>query len=129
VPFDLFPADDERVAKTAAAVERYLGTSPAGGIKRYEDDPYIGGNPWIITTLWLARYLVKAGRMEEALRWFRWAVDHRTELDLLPEQVDRNTGKPAWVVPLTWSHAMFVLTVLDLLEAGAFQVSSRQAEM
>lgn len=129
VPFDLFPVDDERVAKTAAAVERYLGTSPAGGIKRYEDDPYIGGNPWIITTLWLARYLVKAGRMEEALRWFRWAVDHRTELDLLPEQVDRNTGKPAWVVPLTWSHAMFVLTVLDLLEAGAFQVSSRQAEM
>ncbi len=127
VPFDLFPAGDERVVQTAAAVERCLSTSPAGGIKRYEDDPYIGGNPWIITTLWLAQYLVKAGRTEEALRWFRWAVDHRTSLDLLPEQVDRNTGKAAWVVPLTWSHAMFVLTVLDLMEAGAFNVNSRQA--
>ena len=70
---------------------------------------------------------MKAGRTEEALRWFRWAADHRTSLDLLPEQVDRNTGKAAWVVPLTWSHAMFVLTVLDLMEAGAFNVNSRQA--
>jgi len=33
---------------------------------------------------------------------------------LLPEQADKNHGGPAWVLPLNWSHAMFVLTHLAL---------------
>jgi GH15 family glucan-1,4-alpha-glucosidase len=119
VPFDLLPADDERMVQTAEAVAKHLSTSPAGGIKRYEDDHYIGGNPWILTTLWLAMYYVKQGEPERALPWFEWAVAHHTELGLLPEQIDRNTGETAWVVPLTWSHAMYVLALLDLIEAGA----------
>ena len=40
------------------------------------------------------------------------------ELDLLPEQVSRDDGRPAWVIPLTWSHAMFVLVLIELYEAG-----------
>lgn len=120
VPFELYPIDDERVVKTADAVEQFLTSHPVGGIKRYEDDNYIGGNPWILTTLWLAMFRIKQGKTEDALKLFNWAVEHRTHLDLLPEQIDRQTGETAWVVPLTWSHAMFVLTVLDLVEAGVF---------
>lgn len=118
VPFELFDIHDKRVQQTAQAVENALGGSPAGGILRYEDDPYIGGNPWILTTLWLALYKIKAGDREGAETLLEWAVHHRTELDLLPEQIDRNTGEAAWVVPLTWSHAMLVLAVLDWMEAG-----------
>ncbi|MBA4493235.1 glycoside hydrolase family 15 protein [Paenactinomyces guangxiensis] len=124
VPFALFPAEDERAVKTADAIERSLTSQPIGGIKRYEDDKYIGGNPWILTTLWLAMYRVRQGQTEQAVKWLNWAVDHRTQLDLLPEQIDRHTGEAAWVVPLTWSHAMFVLTVLDLMEAGVFKGKS-----
>jgi hypothetical protein len=28
--------------------------------------------------------------------------------------LDPVTGKPVWVVPLTWSHAMYVLLILKL---------------
>ena len=36
-------------------------------------------------------------------------------------QVDKETGKPAWVIPLTWSHAMFVLVLEGLLGVGEFK--------
>ncbi|OYD06468.1 glycoside hydrolase family 15 protein [Paludifilum halophilum] len=117
LPFGMFDIQDERVKKTAQAVETALGQSPVGGIQRYEGDPYIGGNPWILTTLWLALYKIKAGDRAGAERYLRWAANHRTDLDLLPEQVDKSTGDPAWVVPLTWSHAMLVLTVLEWVKA------------
>lgn len=117
VPFDLFPADDPRMAMTADAVEAALTAPGVGGIMRYEDDPYIGGNPWILTTLWLCQYRVRQGKLEAARELLQWAIDHQTEMGLLPEQVDRETGKPAWVIPLTWSHAMFVLAVHMLAEA------------
>jgi GH15 family glucan-1,4-alpha-glucosidase len=28
------------------------------GIKRYENDNYIEGNPWIVTTLWLSKTML-----------------------------------------------------------------------
>lgn len=118
VPFGLLSPHDERMHRTAEAVARHLTVPGVGGLKRYEDDTYAGGNPWILTTLWLALYDIAAGNRERARALFAWAVEHRTPLDLLPEQVHRKTGEPAWVIPLTWSHAMFVLAVRALDEAG-----------
>ncbi|AVX19731.1 oligosaccharide amylase [Carboxydocella sporoproducens DSM 16521] len=120
VPFAFLPPDDPRVEATAQAVEQFLTSPRVGGIKRYENDHYIGGNPWILCTLWLAQYHGARGNYQRAKELLYWAVDHQTATGLLPEQVDRETGQPAWVVPLTWSHAMLVLTVLDLLEKGQF---------
>jgi len=118
-PFGVLPADDPRMAQTADAVEAALTVPGVGGLKRYENDPYIGGNPWILTTLWLCQYRIQQGRHDAAWPLLQWAIDHQTETGLLSEQVDRETGKPAWVVPLTWSHAMFVLAVHMLAEATA----------
>ncbi len=28
------------------------------GIKRYENDSYINGNPWVVTTLWLSEAML-----------------------------------------------------------------------
>jgi glucoamylase len=117
VPFGAVPADHDRMRRTADAVEAALTMPGVGGIKRYEDDIYIGGNPWILTTLWLAHYRIETGSIDEAKQLLKWALDHRTETGLLPEQVDKNTGETAWVVPLTWSHAMFILTIFMLAEA------------
>lgn len=119
VPFAAVPADHDYMRRTADAVEAALTVPAVGGIKRYEDDIYIGGNPWILTTLWLAHYRIQTGSIDDAKRLLQWAIDHRTETGLLPEQVDKNTGETAWVVPLTWSHAMFILTVFMLAEAEA----------
>jgi oligosaccharide amylase len=119
VPFGAVPADHDYMRRTADAVESALTVHGVGGIKRYEDDNYIGGNPWILTTLWLAHYRIQTGSVDEAKQLLKWALDHRTETGLLPEQVDKHTGETAWVVPLTWSHAMFILTIFMLAEAEA----------
>jgi GH15 family glucan-1,4-alpha-glucosidase len=115
VPFGLFTPADSRMAATVAAIERDLTRCPAGGVQRYAGDHYRGGNPWVLCTLWLALYYIAAGERARARELFNWAVQRRTKLDLLPEQVDRNTGEPSWVVPLAWSHAMFMLTAVELL--------------
>lgn len=118
IPFEVFPVNHKYIVSTIEAIERELAVPKIGGIKRYYTDNYIGGNPWIISTLWLALYHIKAGQIEKAKGYFNWAVKHRTKLDFLPEQIDKNTGNPAWVIPLTWSHAMFIIVLFELLENG-----------
>ncbi len=119
VPFEIFDALDPKVASTVRAIEEVLTSPGAGGIRRYEGDNYIGGNPWILTTLWVALYYCRIKDFSKAKSYLNWAVRGRTELDMLPEQVNKDSGKPEWVIPLTWSHAMFVLVLIELAGAEA----------
>ncbi len=112
VPFNVVPVDSQRMVRTADKIEQLLTSPQVGGIKRYENDP------WILTTLWLSHYRTLQGRYEDARQLLDYAVKHVTSSGLLPEQVDQHTGETAWVVPLTWSHAMFVLAVHMLAERG-----------
>lgn len=118
VPFELYPSDEQRLRKTAQAVESLLTSPKVGGIHRYEDDAYAGGNPWIICSLWLSLDAISVGDYDKAKKYFDWSIEHQTSTGLLPEQVNKEDGSPAWVVPLTWSHAMYVLTVLALVDQG-----------
>lgn len=117
-PFGIYPADDPRMEATAQTVEQVLAGSPAGGLLRYEHDNYIGGNPWIIATLWAALFHIEKKSYAKAREYFYWAVNGTTEQGLLPEQLNKDNGSPAWVIPLTWSHAMFILVLDALLAAG-----------
>ncbi|WP_252315225.1 glycoside hydrolase family 15 protein [Sinobaca sp. H24] len=113
-PFNVFDAEDKRMQKTADLIEAECTSAHIGGIERFPGDVYIGGNPWIITTLWLAIYKKRSGKSAEAHELFQWTIGHANHLGLLPEQVDKHTAEPAWVMPLTWSHAMFVLAVKEM---------------
>ncbi|MDA8236228.1 MAG: glycoside hydrolase family 15 protein [Clostridia bacterium] len=117
VPFGLLDPGDESLRRTVEKIEECL-TSPVGGIKRYENDNYIGGNPWLLTTMWLGLYYCRLGQGQKAKELLMWAAGKHTELFLLPEQADKHTGEPAWVIPLTWSHAMLVLLIWELFENG-----------
>ncbi|MCL6635898.1 MAG: hypothetical protein K6T29_09075, partial [Peptococcaceae bacterium] len=55
-PFAVLDPLDERMQATARAVEERLWNYEAGGLHRYEGDGYRGGNPWLLTTFWLAIY-------------------------------------------------------------------------
>lgn len=118
IPFEVFDVNDPMIKETVLLIEQVLTSHGAGGIKRYENDMYIGGNPWILTTLWIALYHSRAGNYEKAKEYLFWATKGKTELGLLPEQVNRDTGRPEWVIPLTWSHAMFVHVYSELVKAG-----------
>lgn len=118
IPYEVFDINNQKFKSTIKAIEENLICANIGGIKRYDNDNYIGGNPWIISTLWLAQYYIKNNQLGLAKSLLLWTANHRTRMGFLPEQIDKNTGEPAWVIPLTWSHAMFIHVLIDLIESG-----------
>jgi glucoamylase len=119
-PFEVLPAQDERMKNTVLAIEKAFDYK-AGGIGRYPGDVYYDGSPWILASLWLALYYEKlkdANKMEQLINW---TINHATEIDLLSEQIDKVTGAPISAVPLAWSHAFFILATIGLDELKANQ--------
>lgn len=99
-----------------------LDKSPSGGVPRYEHDAYFAsdppflGNPWFVTTLWLAQYYLQLNREEEATRLLNWAEEHALPSGVLSEQVEPTHGTIISVTPLVWSHAELINTLLDTVE-------------
>lgn len=135
--FGAFAADDPRVVRTMEAVEQALRVhTPVGGYARYRDDYYqqvskdldkVPGNPWIISTLWVAQWLLTQPEgiaRGEAL--IDWVAAKALPSGVLAEQIHPFTGEPLSVSPLTWSHATLVLAVLDLADAKAGVIGQSQ---
>lgn len=114
-PFGICRPDDPLAKKLVERV-RTLWSEPVGGMLRYERDHYRGGNPWILTTLWLATVELQMGNIDEAKKLFSWSVEKSTPQGMLAEQVHRESGLPFWVIPLAWSHAMFLLFVKEVID-------------
>lgn len=115
-PFGVLEKRDPMALKILESVRTRLWHRQTGGVLRYEGDTYRGGNPWVLTTLWLAMVELSVGNIAEAREAFQWSVSKATTLGMLPEQVHRESGKPYWVIPLGWSHGMFLLFVKDVLD-------------
>jgi len=114
--FGILPPEDERVVRTMKAIEEDL-QRPSGGIARYLHDTYQGYmNSWIICTLWLAQWHIAMGNLDRASELISWCADHAHPTGLMPEQV-ADDGTFRSVLPLMWSHAAFILAVLEYLAA------------
>jgi len=114
----------------AGAVKEYENRltchTNSGGIARYQGDAYyrVGddapGNPWFITSLWFAQYYIAKAKSEADLQiaknWLTWTVKHALPSGVLSEQLNPYTGAQLSAAPLTWSHAEFVITVLEYLK-------------
>jgi len=128
--FGVFPVDDKRIERTMNSIKESLWVKTRiGGIARYENDHYhqvskdiskIPGNPWFICTLWLAQWYIgkaeKENDLKEAKKILGWAVKNSQSSGILAEQIHPKTGKPLSVSPLTWSHAEFVIAVMNYLD-------------
>ena len=141
---DLLPANDNRIVSTMNALHEALRVQTSvGGYARYPHDFYhfnhgnhrneIPGNPWIITTLWMAQWKIANARsmeeMQDPLNTLRWAASKATSTGILPEQLDPISGEHLSVAPLTWSHAVFVETFLQYLEKEADLRSSTSSPL
>ena len=117
-PYEVFDidADGEHWDHLLNQIEVRLWRPGVGGIGRYEGDHYRQGNPWILATLWLALAANQRRNYEISKRCWSWTIQHASASGLFAEQIDPHTGKPSWVMPLTWSHAMFALSVHFLSE-------------
>jgi GH15 family glucan-1,4-alpha-glucosidase len=123
--FGMLPAQDPRIEHTMQALEQTLWVkTPIGGMARYENDDYYRvtsdlslaqGNPWFISTLWLAQYRIAhattLAELHQAIPLLDWAQSHTLPSGVMAEQVDPFSGKPLSASPLTWSHAEYVMTV------------------
>ncbi|MBR3697284.1 MAG: hypothetical protein IKM97_03340 [Clostridia bacterium] len=117
-PFKMFTPKEKKIQNTIERINMTIRTY-TGGYIRYEGDSYMGGyNPWPIANLWMACYNLEAGENKKALENFNFVTKSCSEHGFLGEQVNNDTMKPAWVIGLTWSHAMYIIVLQRLKKLG-----------
>jgi len=89
------------------------------GIVRYLGDYYFKaeheeyGNPWIVTTMWLAQYYIRSSNKYQAEKLLQVAEASTLPSGIMPEQMSSTNRSPISVTPLVWSHAEYINTILD----------------
>lgn len=122
VLFEVFDIDDPMITTSIKTIEERLMTHGGSqGFVRYENDGYYrmrdanSPNPWVITTLWVAQYYIKAAQSEDDLKRayeiLEWTCSHAAQGGVLAEQMHPDTRAQLSTAPLIWSHAEYVLTV------------------
>lgn len=88
VPFGLLSTSEKSAKNLAEKINMTLRTY-TGGYLRFEGDNYCGGkNPWVISTLWMALYYIKADKKNKAMECIDFVVNTASKNGLLAEQVD-----------------------------------------
>jgi GH15 family glucan-1,4-alpha-glucosidase len=127
VTFGVVPVSAPEAEETRRTLLRTLAVPGVGGIARYVGDLYcrdpdlpadVPGNPWVVTTCWLAEWSARAGEPARARELLAWVERTAVDPGVLPEQVDARTGRPLSVTPLAWSHAAYLTARRTVLGAG-----------
>lgn len=112
--------DIQKINSTVKMIEKeLLDVSPSGGTGRYTDDNYFKsdppyrGNPWIVTTMWMAQFYVHVKKPDKAQHYIDWAIKNALPSGVLSEQINPTSSQPTSVAPLVWSHAELINTILD----------------
>ncbi len=98
-PFNMFSKGEKKILNTVEKINLTLRTY-TGGYRRFEQDHYRNGNPWVIATLWMALYYIEIKKYKEAKECLNFVVNSSTEHGFLAEQVDNNTMTSNWVIGL-----------------------------
>ncbi|MDB5162342.1 MAG: putative Glycoside hydrolase 15-related protein [Candidatus Saccharibacteria bacterium] len=120
--FGLFDLDGpEMKAAVKTTKERFQVLDDEPGLARYENDVYrrpdatVTGNWWIINTLWLAQYELEQDNMKDVEIIIDWVKNHALHTGMLSEQVNPVNDDSVSPAPLTWSHAEYLSTMLDVI--------------
>jgi len=120
--FGLFEATSDEVVSSVNSLKQLFGINNGVlGLPRYENDKYrrnssgITGNYWFVTSLWLAQYCIDTGDLKKANEILDWVKSHSLSTGMMAEQLDPVTNEIVSPAPLTWTHAEYVSTLLDLV--------------
>jgi GH15 family glucan-1,4-alpha-glucosidase len=130
----LYDLDDPQLLQAATTLEQHFSveTTAFRGVARYEHDRYNNsnpgglGNPWLVTSLWVAQYYILTNRHQEADMIVQWVEGLMLSTGVLAEQINPVTQGFVSVAPLVWSQAEYLNTVLDLQAAQARGPKPRQ---
>ena len=115
VPFKVFTPKEKKVQNTIERINLSLRTY-TGGLKRFEEDNYMNGNPWPIANMWMTLYYLESGEKKKAKETFDFVVKTAASHSFLGEQVSNENLKTNWAIGLGWSHAMFILVLEKMLK-------------
>ena len=116
-PFKMFTPKEKKILNTVERINMTIRTY-TGGYQRFENDHYMGGNPWVIANIWMANYYLETGENKKARECFDFVLQTAGMHGYLSEQIDNSTMSPAWIMGLGWSHAMFIITVDKMINKG-----------
>jgi len=107
---------DEKIQTTILEIIQ-ANTANGGGLFRYPADRYCGGvrkgwvtltgaGTWPLLSFWMSIYYSLSGDSENAKKFFDQPI---RQIDkYIPEQIFEDKSHPS-IIPLIWSHAMFVI--------------------
>lgn len=110
--------DDERLRSTIDAIEAGL-SDPRGLLYRYRgnDDHEAPEGTFLLCTFWLAHALALIGEVERSRVVLDRAASYATDLGLLAEQVDPDSGALWGNFPQAFSHLGLVIAAQALADA------------
>ncbi|MGC0249017.1 glycoside hydrolase family 15 protein [Pseudactinotalea sp. Z1748] len=114
--------DDPRMLGTVERIEQDLVTSE-GLVHRYRTEAGMDGlegeeYPFVMCTFWLVEQYAHAGRLDRAREVMDHMVAQASDLGLLAEQYDPETGRQAGNFPQAFSH-MGLIRAADAIHAAA----------
>jgi len=108
-PSEVTKPNDKRISSTLKKIIE--NNSTEDGIIRYKGDKYVGklrrdrAGAWVLLNFWMSIYFSKLGNRKKALKYFDLVIERVN--NKLPEQI--KNGEPVSIIPLAWSHAMFII--------------------
>lgn len=120
--FGLFAADSNEMTSSIKTIESLFSITETNyGLPRYENDEYrrvsagVTGNYWFICSLWLAQYYIDNDGYDKAHKILDWVKSHALSTGMMAEQLDPVTNEIISPAPLTWTHAEYISTLLDMI--------------
>ncbi len=120
--FGLFNPNGPEIKSSVSYIKQLFHVDDGQiGLPRYEDDEYrrsdksLSGNIWFVTSLWLAQYFIDQNDTEAAQKILDWVQGNALSTGVMAEQYDQSKQEIVSPAPLTWSHAEYVATLLDMI--------------
>lgn len=114
--------DDPRMLGTVARVEEDLLDAENGLVHRYRTEAGMDGlegeeYPFLLCAFWLVEQYALSGRVEDAERMMDQLVGYSSDLGLLSEEYDPETGRLAGNFPQAFSH-LGLIRAADAIQAA-----------